>query len=74
MRLGCFREQLKGGIALVKNGYIREIGVAAVRAQAVMKRENILLAIEQAEMPLAWRHRYRMEHDRWKRRLERSIL
>ena len=33
------------GIALVKNGFIREIGVAAVRAQAVLKRENLMRAI-----------------------------
>jgi len=32
----------------------QEIGVAPVRAQAVMKRENLLRAIEQAEKPFGW--------------------
>jgi len=58
----------KEGIALVKNEFIREIGVAAVRAQAVLKRENLMRAIQQAESPFGWQHTYRMERDRSKRR------
>jgi len=53
----------KEGIALVKNWFIREIGVAAVRAQAVLKRENLMRAIQQAESPFGWQHTYRMERD-----------
>ena len=45
-----------------------EIGVATARAQAVMKRENLMRAIQQAESPFEWRHRYRMERDSLKRR------
>ena len=57
----------KEGIALVKNGFIREISVAAARAQAVLKRENLMRAIQQAESPFGWQHTYRMERDRSKR-------
>ena len=52
----------------MKNMYIREICVATVRAQAGLKRENILRAIEQAEMPFAWRHRVRTEREYLRRR------
>jgi len=62
------RTQREEAIALVKNGYIWEIGVATERAQAVLKRENLLCAIEQAEKPFAWRHRLRTEREYMKKR------
>ena len=38
------------------------------RAQAAMKRENLLSAIEHSEMPFGWQHRYRMEREYMEKR------
>jgi len=57
---------LKEAIAIVKNGFL-EISVATVRAQAVLKRKNLSRAIEQAEKPFWWQHRYRTGRDYTKR-------
>jgi len=62
-------------LATAKSKNNRELGVASVRVQAALKRGNLLRAIEQAEIPFAWHHRFRAEREKLdEAMLERTIF